>query len=262
MTDADQTASPADLFSIAGKTALVTGGTSGIGLMIARAYAERGVKVYIVARSADDCASVAAELSQVGTCIGLPGDLSSMVGIEAIAAALRQKAERLDILVNCAGINKVGPIDDFPEESWDQVMDLNLKAVFFLTQKLLPLLRAAGSPGAPATVINISSTGALKVYPGENYPYGASKAGLQYLTRQMAFRLAPENIAVNAIAPGFFPSKMSRPSPERIADVLTRIPMRRIGTEADMGGLCVFLASPAGSFLCGTIIPLDGGATV
>jgi NAD(P)-dependent dehydrogenase (short-subunit alcohol dehydrogenase family) len=255
-------ADPDDIFSIVGKTALVTGGTSGIGLMIARTFVERGAKVYICSRDPESCKAVAAELSQHGTCIAKAADLSTTEGIDAVAAWITTEEGRLDILVNNAGVNQTVPLDDFSEAAWDMVVDLNLKSVFFLTQKLLPCLRAAAGPQSPASVINISSVGAMKAYPAENYPYGASKAGLQQLTKHLALRLGPEHIAVNAIAPGYFPSRMSTPTPEKIVEVSGRVPMRRVGNQTDAGGLAVFLASPAGSYLCGVVIPLDGGMLV
>lgn len=193
-----------NLFSVTGKVALVTGGTSGIGLMIARGLVEHGARVYIVGRDAGTCESVALSLSDSGMCRALPGDLSTLGGIEAVAAALKAREGSLDILVNNAGGMYDAPLDQFTEAGWDSIADLNLKSVFFLTQKLLPPLRAAAGTSGLASVINIGSMGGSRVGPKENYSYQASKAGLHHLSGSLAKRLGPENITVNAIAPGFF----------------------------------------------------------
>lgn len=251
-----------DLFSLAGKTALVTGGTSGIGLMIARGLAEYGARTCIVARNAAACAEKAAELSQYGECIGIPGDLSTVAGIEAVVAAFKDKMGVLDILVNNAGTMYDAPIDEFTEDGWDQVMNLNLKSVFFMTQKCLPLLRKGATPDWPSAVINIGSVGALRVGPKENYSYQAAKAGLHHLTTSLAKRLGPEHIHVNAIAPGFFLSNMTQIPEEAMNTVLAAVPMRRVGVPGDMAGSAVFLASKAGSFVNGAILPVEGGMAI
>jgi NAD(P)-dependent dehydrogenase (short-subunit alcohol dehydrogenase family) len=251
-----------DLFSIKGKIALVTGGTSGIGLMIARGLTEQGACTYIVARDARACEAAAAELSAHGTCRALPGDLSTLAGVEAVAAAFKSREGRLDILVNNAGGMYDAPIDQFTEAGWDSIADLNLKSVFFLTQKLLPPLRAAAGASGLASVINIGSMGGSRVGPKENYSYQAAKAGLHHLSGSLAKRLGPENITVNAIAPGFFPSRMTQIPEAQLPAVLNLVPRRRLGKPEDIVGAVIYLASEAGAFVTGAVIPVSGGMTL
>lgn len=262
-----------ELFSVDGKVALVSGGTSGIGLMIARGLVEHGARTYIVGRNPQTCAATAAELSQLGgsariggatrgTCLPLPGDLSTPAGVQAVADGLKAKEQLLHILVNNAGAMYDAPIAEFTEEGWDSVLDLNLKSVFFLTQKLLPLLRAAASAQTPASVINIGSVGGLRVGPKENYSYQAAKAGLHHLTGSLAKRLGPENITVNSIAPGFFPSRLTQIPESALPTVLAAVPRRRLGCADDMVGAVIYLASRAGSFVTGAVLPVAGGMTL
>jgi NAD(P)-dependent dehydrogenase (short-subunit alcohol dehydrogenase family) len=251
-----------NLFSVKGKIALVTGGTSGIGLMIARGLTEQGACTYIVGRDARACEAAAAELSAHGTCRALPGDLSTLAGVEAVAAALKSREGRLDILVNNAGGMYDAPIDQFTEQGWDSIADLNLKSVFFLTQKLLPPLRAAAGASGLASVINIGSMGGSRVGPKENYSYQAAKAGLHHLSGSLAKRLGPENITVNAIAPGFFPSRMTQIPEAQLPAVLNLVPRRRLGKPEDIVGAVIYLASEAGAFVTGAVIPLSGGMTL
>jgi NAD(P)-dependent dehydrogenase (short-subunit alcohol dehydrogenase family) len=251
-----------NLFSVAGKVALVTGGTSGIGLMIARGLVEHGARVYIVGRDAGTCESVALSLSDSGMCRALPGDLSTLGGIEAVAAALKAREGSLDILVNNAGGMYDAPLDQFTEAGWDSIADLNLKSVFFLTQKLLPPLRAAAGKSGLASVINIGSMGGSRVGPKENYSYQASKAGLHHLSGSLAKRLGPENITVNAIAPGFFPSRMTQIPEAQLPAVLNLVPRRRLGKPEDIVSAVIYLASEAGSFVTGAVLPLSGGMTL
>jgi NAD(P)-dependent dehydrogenase (short-subunit alcohol dehydrogenase family) len=249
-----------DLFSVRGKVALVTGGSRGIGEMIARGFVENGVKTYISSRNADVCAKIATELSEHGECIALPADISKMDHIEALAAEIIRCEKKLDILVNNAGTSWGAPIAEFPETGWDKVMDLNVKSVFFMTQKLLPLLEAAGSKDDYARVINIGSIDGIHVAGIETYSYAASKAGVNHLTRMLAKFLAPKNIAVNGIAPGYFPSKMTDAIMDTyVAETLRHTPMARIGAPHDMAGLALYLSSRASSFVCGSVIVCDGG---
>lgn len=249
-----------ELFSVRGKVALVTGGSRGLGEMIARAYVENGAKVYITARKAEACDALARELSQFGDCISIPADLSRMEEIDRLAAELGRREKRLDILVNNAGASWGASFAEFPEAGWDKVMDLNVKSVFFLTQRLLPLLEAAASAQDYARVINIGSIEGIRTSHLETYSYAASKAGVNHLTRMMAKFLAPKHIAVNGIAPGYFPSKMTAGIAE--ADtraVLEGTPMKRMGGPDDMAGIALYLASRASAFTCGAVIPVDGG---
>ncbi len=252
-----------NLFSVAGKTALVTGGSRGIGLMIARGYVENGAKVYISSRKAEVCDAVAAELSGVGECISLPADISDMAGVEKLAADLAAREDKLDILVNNAGAAWGAPLDEFPEEGWDKVMDLNVKSMFFLTQKLLPQLRAAANAEDPARVINVGSIDGLSVPLMETYSYPASKAAVHHLTHALASRLAVDDITVNAIAPGPFESQMMGHTLATVGDKIAAAnPRKRIGTPEDMAGVAIYLASRAGAYVTGVIIPVDGGILV
>jgi NAD(P)-dependent dehydrogenase (short-subunit alcohol dehydrogenase family) len=252
-----------NLFSVAGKTALVTGGSRGIGLMIARGYVENGARVYISSRKAEVCDAVAATLSEQGECISLPADISDMAGVEKLAAALSEREDKLDILVNNAGAAWGAPIDEFPEAGWDKVMDLNVKSMFFLTQKLLPQLRAAADAEDPARVINIGSIDGLSTPLMETYSYPASKAAVHHLTRTLASRLAKDDITVNAIAPGPFESQMMAHTLATFGDQIAAAnPRKRIGTPEDMAGVAIFLASRAGAYVTGVVIPVDGGILV
>jgi NAD(P)-dependent dehydrogenase (short-subunit alcohol dehydrogenase family) len=251
---------PSDLFSLSGRTALVTGGSRGIGRMIAAGFMAQGAEVYISSRKAEACDSTAAELSAGGgRCVSLPQDVSTVDGCRALAAAYAQHESRLDILVNNAGAAWLAEFDAFPENGWDKVVDLNLKSPFFLTQAFAPALRAAATKDRPAKVINVASIDGIRPNPQETYSYQASKAGLIHLTRRMAARLIGDNICVNAIAPGAFASEMNRAARDNAAEVARRIPARRIGTDEDMQGVAIFLASRAGDYAVGITIAVDGG---
>jgi NAD(P)-dependent dehydrogenase (short-subunit alcohol dehydrogenase family) len=250
----------AGLFDIAGKTALVTGGSRGIGLMIARGYVEAGAQVYISSRKADVCDEVAAELSKIGTCTSIPADLSRDGECERLAAAVAQREPRLDILVNNAGATWGAPLADYPAEAWDKVMTLNAKSPFLLTRALVPALEAAGTADEPARVINIGSIDAIQVPLLETYAYSTSKAAVHQLTRHLARQLGPRNITVNAIAPGPFESKMMAATLRDFGDSIARSsPLGRIGRPDDMAGVAIYLASRAGAYVTGAVIPVDGG---
>jgi 2-deoxy-D-gluconate 3-dehydrogenase len=249
-----------DLFSLEGRTALVTGGSRGIGRMIAAGFIERGAKVYISSRKAADCDATAAELSAGGgTCISLPQDVSTVDGCKALAARLGELEPSLDILVNNAGAAWGADFEEFPESGWDKVLDLNLKSPFFLTQALHAQLKAAGSAEQPAKVIMIASIDGMRLNPQETYSYHASKSGLIYLTRRMAARLVRDWIVVSCIAPGPFASQMNRDARDHGDEVAKRVPMRRIGRDDDMAGAAIFLASRAGDYVVGETIAVDGG---
>jgi len=248
-----------DLFSIKDKVALVTGGSRGIGLMIAQGYVRAGARVYISSRKKDVCDRVAADLSKEGTCVSLPADLGTEAGAIDLAKALGEREPKLDILVNNAGANWGAPLAEFPDSAWDKVLALNVKAIFHLTVKTLPLLQKASRPGDPARVINIGSIDGLKVPLLETYSYSASKAAVHHLTRVLARRLAPD-ITVNAVAPGPFESKMMHETLERFHDAIVgSCPLGRIGEPEDMAGVAIYLASRAGAYLTGAVIPVDGG---
>jgi NAD(P)-dependent dehydrogenase (short-subunit alcohol dehydrogenase family) len=248
-----------DLFAIAGKTALVTGGSRGIGLMIARGYVEAGARVYISSRKADALDEVAAELSKVGECHAIAADLSSEAECRRLAEAIATRESTLDILVNNAGATWGAPLEQFDETAWERALALNVKGVFHLTKFLLPLLTEAGTADDPARVINIGSIDGIKVPLMENYSYSASKAAVHMLTRHLAKRLAPE-ITVNAIAPGPFESKMMAATLEAFGEqIAAGTPLKRIGRPDDMAGAAIYLASRAGAYLTGAVIPVDGG---
>jgi NAD(P)-dependent dehydrogenase (short-subunit alcohol dehydrogenase family) len=256
-----------DLFSIQGKTALVTGGSRGIGFMIAgQLLAAGAARVYICARRAEACQAAAAELSgaAAGDCVAVPCDVGTPEGVETLAGAIEAREERLHILVNNAGIAWGAPVDTHPIEQLDRVLQVNVRAVFHCTQRLLPLLRAAGSAEDPARVINIGSVDGLTIPFWPNYGYSASKAAVHMLTRHLAHALVGDHITVNAIAPGLFPSRMTRAvfdSPEVEEQTLAVIPMGRAGTAEDVGGAAVYLSSRAGAYLTGVVIPVAGGVS-
>jgi NAD(P)-dependent dehydrogenase (short-subunit alcohol dehydrogenase family) len=249
-----------DLFSLAGRTALVTGGSRGIGKMIAAGFIAQGAKVYISSRKAAACDATAAELSKDGgVCISLPQDVSTVEGCKALAAAYGGHESRLDILVNNAGAAWLAEFDAFPESGWDKVMNLNVKSPFFLTQALAAPLRAAASAESPAKVINVASIDGIRPNAQETYSYHASKAGLIHLTRRMAGRLIADNICVSGIAPGAFASEMNIVARDHADEVAKRIPARRIGRDDDMAGVAIYLASRAGDYVVGVTIAVDGG---
>jgi NAD(P)-dependent dehydrogenase (short-subunit alcohol dehydrogenase family) len=252
-----------DLFSLEGRVALVTGGSRGIGRMIAEGFLMQGAKVYISSRKADKCDAMAEELSKGGgTCISLPQDVSTVEGCRALAASLVEREPKLDILVNNAGAAWGATFDDFPESGWDKVLNLNLKSPFFLTQALHGALKASASAERPAKVINIASIDGIRLNPQETYSYHASKAGLIYLTRRVAARLISDHIVVSAIAPGAFASDMNRDARDRGDQVAKRIPSGRIGTDEDMAAAAIYLASRAGDYVVGETIAVDGGVAL
>ncbi|OOC00792.1 SDR family oxidoreductase [Amycolatopsis azurea] len=249
-----------DLFDLTGKYALVTGGTRGIGLMIARGLLQAGARVVVSSRKADACAEAQHLLSEFGDVQAIPADLSRHEECQRLADLVEADSKRLDILVNNAGAMWREPLETFPDEAWDSVIDLNLKSPFWLVQALLPALRRAGTADDPARIINIGSIAAVHVAESPNYSYASSKAGLHQLTRVLARELGPQHVTVNAVAPGPFPSQMMAATLEAVGDTIAaKAPLRRLGRDDDMAGIAVFLASRAGSYLTGTIIPVDGG---
>ena len=251
-----------DLFSIEGKTAVVTGGTRGIGLMIARGFVQAGARVYVASRNPEVCAEVAADLSKEGTCFGIAADLSTQAECDRLASEVADRENALHILVNNAGANWAAPLDDFPDAAWDKVIALNVKSVFHLTRALRPLLESAATPEDPARVINIGSVDGIHVPALDTFSYSASKAAVHQLSRVLALKLAPK-ITVNAVAPGPFQSKMMAKTLESFGDqIAASNPLGRIGHPDDMAGVAIYLASRAGAYVNGVVIPVDGGMVI
>lgn len=253
-------------FDVAGRTVVVTGGSRGIGAMIAGGFAEAGAEVVIVARREEALERAARELSAAGGhCRALVADLSSPAGIEACADRLRELCPRLDVLVNNAGATWGAPLEEYPQEGWQKVIDTNLRGPFFLTTALLPYLRADASEARPARVINVGSVEGAIPSGMENYAYTASKAGLHMLTRHLALRLAREHVTVNALLPGPFATKMlafALEETESRQALLDEIPLGRLGRPREIAGAAIFLASDAGAFTTGALLPVDGGASI
>lgn len=251
-----------ELFSIEGKTALITGGSRGIGLMMARGFVESGAKVYISSRKRDVCHQVAEELSKRGTCIAIPADVSTDEGLQELVTGYTEKEQQLDVLINNAGKGWEAPLESFPDKGWDSVMNINVKSIFKLTRALLPQLEAAGSFEEPSRIINIGSIAADSHNAINLYSYGASKSAIHWLTQALATEFGPRHITVNAIAPGRFPSAMTAQvmaNKEQYDAEIAAIPLHRWGKDKDIAGLSIFLASPAAAFITGAIVPLDGG---
>jgi NAD(P)-dependent dehydrogenase (short-subunit alcohol dehydrogenase family) len=252
-----------NLFAVAGKVVLVTGGSRGIGLMIARGFVEHGATVYISSRKADTCDAAAAELAKLGTCRSLPADVSTADECSRLAAELARREPRLHVLVNNAGANWGAPMAEYPDSAWDKVLALNVKAVFHLTRACLPQLQAAASAADPARVINTGSIDGLRVPLLHTYAYSSSKAAVHHLTRVLAVELAAKRITVNAIAPGPFESKMMAETLRNFGDAIrASCPLGRIGEPEDMAGVAIYLASRAGAYVTGQVIAVDGGITI
>ena len=250
-----------DLFDLKGKVAVITGGSRGIGKMIAAEFVRRGVRTYITARKAEPCRETAEELSRLGECIALPHDLATLDGINAFVSEFTEREQHLDILINNAGAAWGAKFDDFPEGGWDKVMDINVKSLFFLTQQLAPLLRNGAAEERPAKVVNIASIDGIRNTDMETYSYAASKAGVIHLTRLLAKRLIREHINVNAIAPGAFASDMNTFARDNPDQVVKQIPSGRLGNPDDMAGAAVYMCSRAGDYLVGITLTVDGGIT-
>lgn len=252
-----------DLFSVEGKTVLVTGGSRGIGEMIATGFVEHGARVYVASRKQAEVERVAGELSSRGTCIPLVADLSTEAGTRALADTVAEKESALNVLVNNAGANWGAPYEEYPDSAWDKVLALNVKGVFHLTRFLTPLLEKAATEGDPARVINIGSIDGIQAPTLETYAYSASKAAVHHMTKVLATKLAPKGITVNAVAPGPFESKMMAATLESFKDVIVQgCPLKRIGEPEDMAGVAIYLSSRAGAYVTGVVIPVDGGIRI
>ncbi|MCX2928829.1 SDR family oxidoreductase [Mycobacterium sp. CVI_P3] len=250
----------AKLFGLSGKTALVTGGSGGIGMMIARGLLQAGASVIISSRKADKCEQAVEQLSAFGPVRAIPADLSRQEECRRLAAEVLAGTDKLDILVNNAGATWGEPLESFPASAWDKVLDLNVKSPFWMVQELADALRKAGTQDDPARIINIGSIDGIHVPITHTYSYSASKAALHQLTRVLAKELGPQHVTVNAVAPGPFQSKMMAATLDAFGDAIAAAsPMRRIGRDDDMAGIAVFLASRAGAYVNGAIIPVDGG---
>ena len=250
-----------NLFGVAGKSVVITGGSRGIGAAIAETFVWAGARVYICARRAAEVEETAHQLSAFGTCRAIAADLSSETGRQAFIAALMAHETALDVLINNAGTIWAAPLAEYPETGWDKVFDLNVKGLFFFIRDLVPMLRAAGRPGAPARVINVGSIDAFHVPRHETFAYSASKAAVHHLSAHLAHRLAPDHITVNVIAPGLFPSRMLAGTLEARGEeaLVAPIPLRRLTGPDDMAGAAVYLASKAGAYVTGAVLPVDGG---
>ena len=252
-----------NLFDLKGKIALVTGGSRGIGAMIAEGFVKNGVKTYITSRKTQACDIKAKELSEFGECISVPTDLTDMDEMNKLVSQIKDREDTLNILVNNAGAAWGASFDDFPENGWDKVMDTNVKSVFFLTQKLVDILESSASASDPSRIINIGSIDGLGIPRAETYSYPASKAAVHQLTRVLANRLANRNININAIAPGPFQSNMMAHTLEEYGEeIKSSVPRGRIGIPEDMAGTSIFLCSKASSYITGSIIPVDGGSLI
>lgn len=248
------------LFGLDGKAVLITGGSRGLGEMLAHGFVAAGARVYIAARKAADVERVAAELGEHGTCVALPGDLSTPAGVEALAAEVGDREPALDVLVNNAGATWGAPLGEYPADGFDKVLDLNVRGLFLLTQALLPHLEAAASAEDPARIINIGSIDGMRVPAWESYAYSASKAAVHQLTRHLGATLVRRHVTVNAIAPGLFPSKMTAFLLDHEEEVAAALPRGRLGTTEDIAGTAIYLASRAGAYTTGVVLPVDGGA--
>ncbi len=250
-----------DLFGVAGKSVLITGGSRGIGLAIAEGFVRSGARVYICSRDASACEDAAASLGQFGHCVALPGNVADQGGRKALIERFQTHEQSLDVLINNAGAIWAAPLAEYPENGWDKVYDLNVKAIFFLIQGFIPLLEQDSTVSDPGRIINVGSVNALRIPEHETYAYVSSKAAVHTLSRHLAGKLAARHITCNVLAPGLFPSKMlAKDIATKGEDSVTgRVPLGRLSEMSDMAGAAIYLASRAGSFLTGTVIPVDGG---
>ena len=252
-----------NLFDIKGKVALITGGSRGIGEMIAEGFVKQGVKTYISSRKKEQCDNTAMRLSKFGQCISIPADLTQINEIQNLFSTINKNEKKLHILVNNAGAAWGADFDNFPENGWDKVMDTNVKSIFFLTQKFVKLLEKSGTNSDPSRVINVGSIDGIGIPRAETYSYPASKAAVHQLTRVLANRLAERNININAIAPGPFQSQMMKETLKKYEkEIINSVPRKRIGVPEDMAGAAIFLSSKASAYITGIVLPVDGGSLI
>ena len=261
--DAGTTSNRTILFDIKGKVALITGGSRGIGEMIAEGFVKQGVKTYISSRKKEQCDNTAMRLSKFGQCISIPADLTQINEIQNLFSTINKNEKKLHILVNNAGAAWGADFDNFPENGWDKVMDTNVKSIFFLTQKFVKLLEKSGTNSDPSRVINVGSIDGIGIPRAETYSYPASKAAVHQLTRVLANRLAERNININAIAPGPFQSQMMNETLKKYEkEIINSVPRKRIGVPEDMAGAAIFLSSKASAYITGIVLPVDGGSLI
>lgn len=250
-----------ELFGVAGKCVLITGGSRGIGRAMAEAFVKAGARVYVCSRDAESCNKTAQELSAFGSCTPLPCNVASDSDRKRLVTELATREKALNVLINNAGAIWAAPLAEYPESGWDKVFDLNVKGTFFLVKELTPMLEAAGTHDDPARIINVGSIDAFHVPAHETYAYTSSKAALHQLTIHLASQLAGRHITANIIAPGLFPSKMLAGTLERkgVDAIVAPIPMKRLTGPSDMAGAAIYLASRAGAYVTGVVLPVDGG---
>jgi NAD(P)-dependent dehydrogenase (short-subunit alcohol dehydrogenase family) len=254
-----------NLFNVTNKKVVITGGSRGIGLMIAQGFIQNGSSVIIISRDEEACKKVSEELTKKGPgiCSYLSADLSKISECKRIVEEIEKKENYIDILINNSGCTWGAPLNDFPEFGWDKVMNLNVKSIFFLIKYCIPLLEKSAKPNSPSKIINIGSIDGIRIPSLETYSYSSSKAALHHLTKVLASKLAEKNITVNAIAAGAFETKMMASTLKQFGNIIKNsIPLQRIGTPPDICGICIYLSSTAGNWVTGAIIPVEGGVLI
>lgn len=256
---------PSDLFSVRGRTALVTGGATGLGRICAEALLGAGARVLIASRKAEACEAVAEELSALGSCEGFGGTVASEAGVTALSAEVRSRTDALHILVNNAGANWGSSFETYPWKAWDRVLSTNVTGLFSLTRNLAPMLIAAATTDRPSTIVNMGSVMGYVTQSETAWAYAASKAAVHHLTRILAAEFAPRQVTVNALAPGPFPTNMTKfamSDEAGLARSVRAVPMGRVGRADDLAGPLLFLTGRGGAYTTGAILPVDGGVGV
>lgn len=264
MTGGKHQLDASSLFDLSNRGALVTGGSRGIGRMIAETLVRAGADVVITARPSDDLTRTANELATIGRCVAIAADLTDRAGIDRLADEVMQRHPSLHLVVNNAGAARSAPLGSVPAEDFDDVLSTNVTAPFLLTQALLPALRADATPADPARVIMVGSVHGILAPMIDNWAYSASKAAIHHLARHLAVHLAPDHVTVNVVAPGAFETRMTEPyfgDDVGRAAVTDRVPVGRLGSASDIAGAILHLAGPAGAYITGSVLPIDGGLT-